>query len=395
MNYSSSKHLKKDKFKKKGDLFEIKSPGSVIDKKPSAHPLNIEKKTEISSHIKSVRCRDTRTDTRTDTHTDTRADRHVININETNKYKIDLVVKKDPHMYYNIKKELMLNMDQIIDRITKSNQNNKYDIYTINLKSRTDKRQYIIDSMNEQTIFNVNFFDAIKHEKGYIGCGLSHLSLIKYAKTLDLPYIIVMEDDNKFINYEETSDIINWLTENLDDWDIFNGNPTMIEINNKSDRLLKYRSKNDKLCYVSWGQTTNFIIYNKSSYDKMLSYKLDNHIDLFIPKMFLQLCPLNFITIQQPFYSDISHNKMSESMTQNIYTNAQMTIKNSNMIETIPTIGIFSIFIDTYILFYKKFIKNMESNFLPHFKKYYYIVTDKHDIDIYNDRTFIFFTEKI
>ena len=68
-------------------------------------------------------------------------------------------------------------------------------------------------------------------------------------------------------------------------------------------------------------------------------------------------------------------------------------INNSDNIK--PTIGIYSIFIDTYILFYKNFIKNMEYNFLPQYKKYYYIVTDKLDIDVYNDRTYLLYADKI
>jgi len=59
------------------------------------------------------------------------------------------------------------------------------------------------------------------------------------------------------------------------------------------------------------------------------------------------------------------------------------------------TIGIYSIFIDVYIKFYENFIKNMEKYFLPHHKKYYFIITDKRDIKRFNDRTFVQFTNKI
>ena len=68
-------------------------------------------------------------------------------------------------------------------------------------------------------------------------------------------------------------------------------------------------------------------------------------------------------------------------------------IDNSD--NTQSTIGIYSIFIDTYVLFYKNFIRNMELNFLPQYKKYYYIVTDKTDITVYNDRTYILNVDKI
>lgn len=291
---------------------------------------------------------------------------------------------------------LMLSDDDIARRISTPYTNNKYDIYIINLKDRTDRKQYIIDTLgSNQTFFNIKFFEAIKHIKGYVGCGLSHYSLIKYAKTNNLPYIIVMEDDTKILDYTETYDILNWLVNNLDLWDVFNGNPTMFEFYNKPNALLKYKSKNDKLCYLSWGQTANFIIYNASSYDRLLTYNFDNHIDLYIPKICLQLCPLKFISMQNPFHSDITHSTMNDTINNNIYIRAQTIIHNAKMIDDMPIIGVFSIFIDTYIYFYEDFIKNMELYFLPHYKKYYYIVTDKHDIKIFNNRTFIFYTEKI
>jgi hypothetical protein len=60
-----------------------------------------------------------------------------------------------------------------------------------------------------------------------------------------------------------------------------------------------------------------------------------------------------------------------------------------------PTIGIYSIFIDSYICFYENFINNMETNFLSDHTKYYYIVTNNYDIKKLNNRTFFIYTEQL
>lgn len=273
---------------------------------------------------------------------------------------------------------------------------NKYDMYVINIEDRIDRYNYVTDMMKSQNVFNVNYFSAFKCKPGYIGCGLSHRSLIKYAKINNLPYIIVMEDDNSFrIGWEEIDDIMKWLTDNLSDWEIFNGNPTLWDIRHNTEKLIKYPSTNNKLCYVNFGQTTNFIIYNKSSYDTMLNYQLNYQIDVYIPKMFLQLVPLKFISSQQCFFSDVCNMVPDTVAYADCFNFGESTIQNHVITPTIPTIGIYCSFVNTSVQYYENFIKNMETYFLPQYKKFYYVVTDKHDITILNNRTFFYFIEKI
>ena len=91
--------------------------------------------------------------------------------------------------------------------------------------------------------------------------------------------------------------------------------------------------------------------------------------------------------------------KKSDIVTPIVHNTDIYDNMSDNLITTeydpLLTIGIFSIFIDTYIQFYEKFISNMERRFLPKYKKYYYIVTDKKDIKVLNDRTYFYFTDKI
>lgn len=67
-------------------------------------------------------------------------------------------------------------------------------VFYINLDHRQDRRA----NVEKQLVgFNwkYNRFPAIKHENGRIGCTLSHLQLLYYAKNNNLPYIVIIEDD--------------------------------------------------------------------------------------------------------------------------------------------------------------------------------------------------------
>jgi len=180
-----------------------------------------------------------------------------------------------------------LNNNFLIDisnRINKVYTTNKYDIYVINLKDRDDKKTTFLNNIkNYESLFNLHFYDAYKHKKGWYGCGMSHIAIIKYAKTNNLPYVIVCEDDNKFVAEIDTvKEILDWLVDNLDKWVIFNGNPSLHDKLNYKEYICKYKSENNKLFYSSWGQMTNFIVYNSSCYDTILKYSFNEHIDQYI-----------------------------------------------------------------------------------------------------------------
>ena len=82
---------------------------------------------------------------------------------------------------------------------------NKIDkIYYINLDSRLDRLEQFTQQIN--TYFSggilearVERFPAIQHSHGLLGCSMSHLEVIKKAKTAGSRYTLVFEDDFEFI----------------------------------------------------------------------------------------------------------------------------------------------------------------------------------------------------
>jgi hypothetical protein len=183
-----------------------------------------------------------------------------------------------------------------------------YNLYLINLEHRTDKKDTFMKDIDSQP-FNIHHFKAIANTKGWRGCSLSHLSLVKYAKDNKMPYIVVAEDDALIkVSPEEVADLMSSLANNLDKWEIFNGAPSIWDKRDKIEELVAIQNEfNDKLINLNWGQSTSFMAYNSNVYDKLLAYNFEMEIDQFNAKSFIQTIYRNTpFSIQKAFKSDVS-----------------------------------------------------------------------------------------
>ena len=71
-------------------------------------------------------------------------------------------------------------------------------IYFINLDHRTDRLEQITKELNDMGL-KFKRFPAIKTTPGILGCGLSHLAVLKEARDLGLKNVLIFEDDFKFL----------------------------------------------------------------------------------------------------------------------------------------------------------------------------------------------------
>lgn len=149
----------------------------------------------------------------------------------------------------------------------------KYDAYVINLDTRKDRKEYMINEFKD-TNLNLNFIEAIKEKPGWVGCLKSHLKIIEKAKNDNLDFVIVLEDDNVIIDKtsfnKNIEKILEYLQNNLDDWTIFNGGPVLNKLSKCSKKIDYIDTKLYELSYCS---AAGFIIYNKNVYDFFLTYK--------------------------------------------------------------------------------------------------------------------------
>ena len=136
-------------------------------------------------------------------------------------------------------------------------------IHCINLDQRNDRWESVIKQFSNMDQINIVRFSAIAHDNGRIGCALSHATVVnKYIN--DKEYLIVMEDDclprdiNNFCN--RLSTIISWLKLNNDKWEIFNGNPSFVNISTCS-----ILDNNLNIIKYGIGGSATFIIYNTTN----------------------------------------------------------------------------------------------------------------------------------
>lgn len=72
-------------------------------------------------------------------------------------------------------------------------------IFYINLDKRIDRKRHFENQM-KIIGWRAFRFPAIEHQNGAIGCSMSHLKLLEYAKMSKLDHILIMEDDITFLN---------------------------------------------------------------------------------------------------------------------------------------------------------------------------------------------------
>jgi hypothetical protein len=72
-------------------------------------------------------------------------------------------------------------------------------IFYINLDRRIDRKKHLETQVNLLN-WTARRFPAILQPFGSLGCSLSHLALLKYARRNNLDHILILEDDVTFLN---------------------------------------------------------------------------------------------------------------------------------------------------------------------------------------------------
>jgi len=185
-------------------------------------------------------------------------------------------------------------------------------IFYINLDSRPDRKTFVENQMKTLG-WKAERFNAIKHSSGAVGCSLSHISLLKYAKTNNLDHILIMEDDIMFLNPGAFIYNLNACLANHSDFDVL-----LIAANNMG----VYKKLSTNCVHITRCQTTTGYLVKRYYYDKLINnfetgvynlmknttLKEDFAIDQYWNK--LQLTDKWYLVIplsvsQKPDYSDI------------------------------------------------------------------------------------------
>ena len=144
-------------------------------------------------------------------------------------------------------------MSENIDRI----------IY-INLDKRTDRLEQINNEINKFSLEDkTEKFPAIHHSSGTIGCGKSHLAVLKLAKERKYKNVLILEDDFYFVvSKDEFESNLKLFFENVKEFDV-----CLFSYNLNKSESCKYPF----LLRLLDGQTASGYLVNESYYDSLIN----------------------------------------------------------------------------------------------------------------------------
>ena len=134
-------------------------------------------------------------------------------------------------------------------------------IIYINLNRRTDRRELIENQLNEYGL-KYERFEAIETPGfGILGCGLSHLEVLKIAKERGYKNILILEDDFHFLVTKEE------LNEQLDSFFDLSLNYDVCFL---AYLLQDYKLENNVVNQALECQTASAYIVNNHYYDELI-----------------------------------------------------------------------------------------------------------------------------
>jgi len=131
----------------------------------------------------------------------------------------------------------------------------------INLDTRTDKNQNVLQELNNIGFKNPTRYNAIKLPNGAIGCSMSHLNCLIKAKNNNWEHVCIVEDDIQFTNPDLFKTQLNTFLTTHSNWDIL-----LLAGNNVSP----YLKVDDTCIKVSHCQTTTGYIIKSHYYDTLI-----------------------------------------------------------------------------------------------------------------------------
>jgi GR25 family glycosyltransferase involved in LPS biosynthesis len=212
----------------------------------------------------------------------------------------------------------------------------KHTLY-INLETRPDRRIHVEEQLASIGIENAQRFNAIrtKNGDGALGCSLSHLKCLEYAKKQEWEHVLIVEDDILFLHPEmfvkQMSDFFTCELSNTCDVVLVAGN-----------NIPPYNIISDFCVQVSRCQTTTGYFIQSHYYDTLITnfrtgitkllrepqnrfqYAIDKHwFQLQLVDKWYLITPLT--VTQREDYSDIENKRTN-------YTNMMLDLNKERYI---------------------------------------------------------------
>lgn len=193
----------------------------------------------------------------------------------------------------------------------------------MSLIESSERRNYF-KSINK---YGFDFFDGLRHQEGWIGCGLSYKFLIRLAQRDSMHLITILEDDVILEeNFRERYEEIMSFLSSRDDWDIFSGLMAYVSPELKVWGATTL-SRNFQIVFTNQLVSTVFNIYSKKTFEYILKWdehsynKETNQIDQYLRKK----ANARYVTMI-PFL--VGHNELLNSLV-----NSSVADRYEEMIE--------------------------------------------------------------
>jgi len=155
--------------------------------------------------------------------------------------------------------------------------------YCLSLPESLDRRNDFI----KDNKYGAQLYNGLRHNLGWVGCGLSFKSLIQRAKEQNLEYIIICEDDVEFYgDFEDRLDQILAYLRSCKSWGIFSG--LLADLHPDTEILDIEEYQGVEYIFINKLISMVFNIYHRSVFDIILSWNdslhdaYTNTIDKFI-----------------------------------------------------------------------------------------------------------------
>ena len=192
----------------------------------------------------------------------------------------------------------------------------------INLERRKDRLEQI---QKELSIFppeKVQRFNAISHEKGAIGCSMSHIAVLEMAISQNWKNVLIVEDDMQWSNFSQTIELLNKLLSQP--YDVIGLGGTFVNYNRNTYKAYSFSTTTG---YVVSNHYYSVLLENfKEGCQKLIEkyepvkYAIDRYWNQIQSRdnWYIIMPP---ICIQRPSYSDVENADVNYSLKFNGKTN--------------------------------------------------------------------------
>lgn len=133
--------------------------------------------------------------------------------------------------------------------------------FFINLDKRADRCKDFTEEITRMGIQSERF-PAIEHTTGIVGCGYSHLSVLKMAKTRGYKSVLIFEDDFEFIvDKPQLINIVQNIQTEIPNYDVLMMGYALLKATPYSENFQK----------VSEAQTASAYLVNSKIYDELIT----------------------------------------------------------------------------------------------------------------------------